>query len=418
MAADKFLITNWCGVPHCFIRHEDGSLAVDRLEQVKRAGLNLLAVYDHGYETNCEVLAACEKLGLKVSLIEDRIRHAIGHPENRRELVEAVVRDYSQYPALFEYHLTDEPNSGAFPSLGAVTRLIEELDPAHEAYINLFPNYATPEMLGNPTYYDHLDEYMQVVNPPILSYDHYNFHKGEPIEDHVIEDDRERGIYEVAYRKIESPGFFNNIEDAYAITKKYNKPLMIIVLVTEHGPYRNLTEAEIRWEVFNTLCYGIKRLCYFTYWTPGADHDEGDAIWHWKNAMITRDGHETAHYEQIARINKELSAVGNILLPYKVKEVYHLGREHDDKIRYWPGAYGDITEMNSDRALVGLYEQGYVMIANKNFNDPTVLTFSTVPGKRVMLYDKVSGIWSKMEAVDGVYTINLAAGDGELIKID
>ena len=35
-----------------------------------------------------------------------------------------------------------------------------------------------------------------------------------------------------------------------------------------------------------------------------------------------------------------------------------------------------------------------------------------------MLYDKVSGIWSKMEAVDGVYTINLAAGDGELIKID
>ena len=74
--------------------------------------------------------------------------------------------------------------------------------------------------------------------------------------------------------------------------------------------------------------------------------------------------------------------------------------------------------MNSDRALVGLYEQGYVMIANKNFNDPTVLTFSTVPGKRVMLYDKVSGIWSKMEAVDGVYTINLAAGDGELIKID
>ena len=196
MAADKFLITNWCGIPPSFLRHKDGSLAIDRLEQVKRAGINLLAAYDYGYENNCEFLAACEKLGLKVSLMDSRIRQATWDPENRRELVEAAVRDYSQYPALFDYHLADEPGSGAFPGLAEVTRLIEELDPAHEAYINLFPNYATPEMLGNPTYYDHLDEYLRVVNPAILSYDHYNFHKGEPIENHVIEDERERGIYE------------------------------------------------------------------------------------------------------------------------------------------------------------------------------------------------------------------------------
>ena len=36
----KFIITNWCGVPHKFIRHADGTLAVDRFEEsVSRASI-------------------------------------------------------------------------------------------------------------------------------------------------------------------------------------------------------------------------------------------------------------------------------------------------------------------------------------------------------------------------------------------
>ncbi len=413
----KFLITNWCGVPHKFVRNEDGTLAIHRFEEALEAGINLIAAYDYGYETNCEVLAACEKIGMKVTLEDSRIYKAVHDAENRRELLEAVVRDYAAYPALQGYHIMDEPNSSAFPILGEIREILSELDPAHESYINLFPNYASLEMLGNPSYYDHLDQFIEIVRPELLSYDHYHFCKIEaPKEDREFEDDRERQIYEAAFQKLDRAGFFDNIEDAMAISKKTGVPFMIIILVVEHGCYRNLTEAEIRWEVFNSLCYGIKRLSYFTYWTPGVDTDEGDDFWHWQNGMINKDGTRNIHYDQIKAINRELQAVGNILLPYSVREVYHFGTEPDGKVRYWPGACDNITSMQAERATVGFFEGGYVLIANKNFEAAAPVTFTVEPGKRVRLYDKLSGIWKILEGTSVALT--LAAGDGELICID
>ncbi len=415
----KFLISNWCGVPHKFVRNEDGTLAVHRFEEALEAGINLIAAYDYGYETNCEVLAACEKIGMKVTLEDGRIRRALQDAEHRRELLSAVVRDYSAYPALQGYHIVDEPNSGAFPVLGEIREILAELDPAHEAYINLFPNYASLEMLGNPSYYDHLDQFIEIVKPEILSYDHYHFCKIDtPSETHDITDERERQIYEAAIQKVNRPGFFDNIEDALAVAKKTATPFMIIILVVEHGCYRNLTEAEIRWEVFNSLAYGVKRISYFTYWTPGVDYDEGDDLWHWKNGMINKDGTRNIHYEQILRINRELQAIGDILLPYGVLNVYHFGSEPDGKVRYWPGSFGPVSSMVAERATVGFYDGGYVLIANKDYESSATVTLTVTDGKRVMAYDKKTGLWHAMTAENGTYTLALAAGDGELIRID
>ncbi len=418
LTPNKFLITNWCGVPHKFVRRADGTIATERFEEALEAGINLIAAYDYGYATNCEVLAACEKLGMRVTLEDGRIHQALHDAEHRRELLAAVVRDYSGYPALLGYHIVDEPNSGAFQTLGEIRAILAELDPAHEAYYNLFPNYASLEMLGNPSYYDHLDQFIEVVGPEILSYDHYHFCKGAEIEQHDIADERERQIYEAAFQKVNRPGFFDNIEDALAVSQKTATPFMIIILVVEHGCYRNLTEAEIRWEVFNSLAYGIKRISYFTYWTPGVDHDEGNDVWHWQNGMMNKDGTRNKHFYDVARINRELQAVGDILLPFAVKEVYHFGEEPDGKVRYWPGACGDITAMTVDRATVGFYEGGYVLLANKDYTNAAPLTFTVKEGKRVMQYDKLSGLWQLLTATDGTYTVTLAAGDGELIRID
>lgn len=411
----KFLISNWCGVPHKFVCNADGSIAVHRFEEALNAGINLIAAYDYGYETNCAVLAACEKIGMKVTLEDNRIYKAFRDAEHRRELLAGVVRDYAGYPALQGYHIVDEPNSGAFPALAEIREILTELDPAHEAYINLFPNYASLEMLGNPSYYDHLDQFIKQVKPEILSYDHYHFCKVEaPKEQKEINDDRERQIYEAAFRKVSRPGFFDNIEDALAVSQKTGTPFMIIILVVEHGCYRNLTEAEIRWEVFNSLAYGVKRISYFTYWTPGVDSDEGDDLWHWQNGMINKDGTRNQHYDDVARVNRELQAIGDILVPYNVKEVYHFGEEPDGKVHYWPGSCGDMTSMQANRATVGFYEGGYVLVANKDYENPTTITFTVAEDKRVRIYDKLSGIWKAFEG----QTLTLAAGDGELICID
>ncbi len=417
----KFMITNWCGIPHKFIRHADGTLAVERIQEMLDAGINLMSAYDYGYATNCEMLAASEKLGMRVNIMDGRIDKAVHHAATREEryaLLREVVRDYAGYPTLHGYHIVDEPNSGAFPKLAEIREILSELDPAHEAYYNLFPNYASLEMLGNPSYYDHVDQFIKDVKPEILSYDHYHFCKGEPMEKKDLGDERQNQIYEAAFSKVERAGFFDNIEDVRACCLAHDMPFMIIILVVEHGPYRNLTEAEIRWEVFQSLAYGTKRLSYFTYWCPGVDRDEGEDFWHWQNAMITKEGERTAHYDMIREINKELLPMGNILLDRKSLGVYHFGKVPDKKVTYWQGSFGDITSMSAANATVGFFEGGYMVLANKDYDNAMPVSFATTEGKRVRKYDKTSGLWTDMTPADGQYKITLAAGDGEMIWVN
>ena len=416
--ADRFLITHWCGVPHKFVRHADGTLAAERFEEMKAAGLNLIAAYDYGYETNCEVLALCERLGLRVVLCDDRIDRAVRDGTHRAELLRAVVRDYAGYPALFGYHIVDEPNSGAFPVLATIRRILADLDPVHEAYYNLFPNYASTEMLGNPTYYDHVRQFADTVKPGVISYDHYHFIKGEPMESVDAGDRRENQIYEAAFRKVERPGFFDNIEDVRRVSLETGIPFMVIILVVEHGPYRNLTEAEIRWEVFQSLAYGSERLSYFTYWAPGVDTDEGDDMWHWKNGMIAKTGEKTPHYDMVARINRELAAMGDLLTGRESRAVFHLGQVPDGKVTYWSGAFGDIASLRAESVTAGFFDGGYVLLANKDYEKPSDVRFSVTPGRRVMHYDKASGMWLVTHEQDGFYTLTLAPGDGELVRVD
>ena len=149
----QYPITYWFGIRKEFIYRPDGSLATEEIDRIKDAGFTLMLA-DFDVKTNKLVLDAAHERGLKVMMSDGRIDQARCHPERMRELLAAVVAEYAGYPALFGYHIVDEPNSSAFPVLAAIRETLAELDPAHEAYINLFPNYASPEQLGNPTRYN------------------------------------------------------------------------------------------------------------------------------------------------------------------------------------------------------------------------------------------------------------------------
>ncbi|MBQ8311138.1 MAG: hypothetical protein IJX80_09030 [Clostridia bacterium] len=414
----NYPITFWWGVPQKFIRHADGTLAVERFEEMREAGFNLIDVNDHGYETNCEVLAACERLGLRVTLHDHRINKAVTDAENREKLLAEVVRDYGAYPALHGYYVFDEPHSSEFAALADIRRILSELDPAHESYINLYPNYAGAAGLGNPTYYEHVDQFLHDVKPEILSYDHYSFHKDEEPMDVYFANERDRMIYQAAFRRNDRPGFFDNIEDVRTACLRAGTPFMVIVLLVEHGGYRNLTEAEIRWEVFQSLAYGSARLSYFTYWFPGSYENENEPdIWKCGNAMLNYDGTRNEHYDMVQRVNRELSAVGNILMGRTSEAVFHFGEEPDKKITLWQGMYGAITGMNANTMTAGFFAGNLVLLANKDYVNSTDVSFAVTEGKRVMHYGKARGIWEELTPANGCFSMTLAAGDGELIRI-
>ena len=417
----QYPITYWCGIPKEFIYRKDGSFATEEIDRVKDAGFTLmLAEFDA--ETNLLVLDAAHERGMKVMVSDGDIYRAIANPDKRREYLAGVVEKYGRHPALFGYHIVDEPNASAFDTLAEIREMLAELDPAHEAYINLFPNYASPEQLGNPTYEDHLADYTSKVKPVIISYDHYHFLKGAQ-KQKIITSEREQQIYDSTfggaseYENVDRAGFFTNIEQIRNQAIKTGLPFMVIILVVEHGPYRNLTDGELRWEVWQSLAYGSARISYFTYWTPGANNTEGDDFWHWQNGMISQTGETLPHYHMIAEINRELQAVGSVLNEQQSLGVYHLGEMPGESyVQYANGAVGPIDKIEGDLLTVGVFTDGYVLIANRDYAQENDFAFAAQG--TVALFDAESGEFLALESEDGVYRMSLGEGDAVLLKIE
>ncbi len=418
----QYPITYWCGIKKEFIYRPDGSFATEEIDRVKDAGFTLmLAEFDTA--TNLLVLDAAHERGMKVMVSDGDIFRAIANPEQRREYLASAVVKYGKHPALFGYHIVDEPNASAFDMLAEIREMLAELDPAHEAYINLFPNYASPEQLGNPTYEDHLAEYTSKVKPSIISYDHYHFLKGAQKQKKIFADAREQQIYDSTfggaseYENVDRAGFFTNIEQIRNESLKTGIPFMVIILVVEHGPYRNLTDGELRWEVWQSLAYGSVRISYFTYWTPGMDNTEDDDFWHWKNGMISRAGETLPHYHMIAEINRELQAVGSILAEQQSLGVYHLGEMPKERyVQYLCGAAGPVDSVQGDQLTVGVFTNGYVLFANRDYENENDFSFKAEG--TVAIFNAEDGEFIALESEDGVYRMTLGEGDAVLVKIE
>lgn len=363
-------ITYWYGPPKTRIDSETYA-------DVKNAGFTLAGPMEctgASVEENLKFLDTCLEQGIKACIYDNRVHRAMRKYQDGEaewyEPLESMTNDYKHHEALYSYYVIDEPQSPLFKMLGEVVAKLREYDPEHPGYINLLPNYATPEQLGNPTYYDHVKEYIETVKPAFVSYDHYHFlhltreEAQGVLEVEETEDERENAIRRSAMVNIDRAGFFENIDIVRNLCNEYNLPFMVIVLLIEHGPYRNLTESEIRFEAFQTLTYGASMLSYFTYWTV----IEPGSWWNWKNACISCEGDKLQHYYDVQKVNREVHLYASYIEGKKSLRVSHYGKINEN-VEHFTGKISSETPV---MLTIGEFEGGYTAIANKDFQKPAV----------------------------------------------
>jgi len=84
-------------------------------------------------------LDAAQRHGLRGMLQSDLLApEALDDPAKLQGL-NALIDRAKSHPALYAYYVTDEPNASRFAALGRLVAYLRERDPAHLAYINLFP---------------------------------------------------------------------------------------------------------------------------------------------------------------------------------------------------------------------------------------------------------------------------------------
>ena len=242
-------------------------------------------------------LDVAQRHGLRAQLQDGLLAPAtLDNPAQRAKL-DALITRVRNHPALYSYFITDEPSAAAFPALGKLVAYLRQRDPAHLAYINLFPTYASNEQLGTKgdkitAYKDHLRQYIDVVKPSLVSYDHYQFAKSGDNPDYFL------NLMMIRRTALEARVPFLNIVQACTWTPSMRVP----------GP------DELRYLIYTTLAYGGQGISYYVYCHPG--HTGGIAL---------ADGTPTPLYHALKSLNREFVAIAKELQPLRSLAVYHAG---------------------------------------------------------------------------------------------
>ncbi|MBQ7525299.1 MAG: hypothetical protein IJT09_02605, partial [Abditibacteriota bacterium] len=431
-AKDRFLISFWLAPP----RYDDGIYG-----DMAEAGFTL--VFDELAADQKLVLDQSGKFGMKC-LVNDRRTMAKdpSDPDFGKNL-DAVVADYKDHPALWGYHLTDEPLFDAFPKLAAVTKYLKEKDPMHPAFVNLLPNYGS-FLFGGKTFDDYVRGFIDEVNPEIVSYDHYALRRDGP--------DRFDSTYD-------------NIEVVSKACRDYGLPFNAIVLSIPHAPggnrnggYRDPNEAELRWQVYTALAYGAKGIQYFCYHVPGWDTDSSLETgkepfngFYWGDGILNRDMTRNEKYYIVKKINAEIRDMEDVLLNAKCAAVYNTGAPKDFKEEEVKAVGGKEVSMAEQIVLsakgkgprlgvlpqstapfpadypiqisggdftMGVFElkgDKYIMVVNRDYKHPAAALINFA---RPVALKEIAPHGKSIVEVTPTYAVkSLAAGDGILIKV-
>ena len=382
------IVTYWAGPP----------MSENVASQMEEGGFNLVWCDERD-------LDLVHIHGLRAQLQDSLLTPAsLGDPAEREKL-DALIKRVRKHPALYAYFITDEPGADQFPALGKLVAYLRERDPAHLPYINLFPTYASNKQLGNkgakiPSYQEHLRQYIRIVKPSLVSYDHYQFSvKGD------------------------SPDYFLNLALVREAAQNAGLPFLNIVQACTWTPSMRVpTSNEVCYLVYTTLAYGAQGISYYVYCYPG--HTGG---------IANADGTPTALYHALKTYNRQFVAIARELQPLKSLAVYHAGMlppgakplPRDAAFSIDPPlARMNFNPPNPAKGIVlGYFGRApkagktavptHAVVVNMDYKSDA--TVGIVGRKRLEIFDATLGKWSK---ADGKRTeLHLPPGGGQLIRV-
>jgi hypothetical protein len=343
-------------------------------------------------EAELEVAA---RHGLRAMLQDGLLNPAVLDDPAQRAKLDALVDRVKSSPAMYAYFLVDEPSAGRFAELGRLVSYLRERDPAHLAYINLLPTYATPEQLGTSgdtvgAYNEHLRQFIEVVQPSLLSYDHYQFAVGRDMDD-----------------------YFLNLKLMRAAAQKAGLPFLNIVQACTWTPgMREPGEGEMRYLVYTSLAYGAQGISYYVYSFPG--HTPG---------IVTADGTPTAVYGWLRVLNQDFAAIGGQLQGLRSLGVFHAGMQPPGAEALSAGSGFQVEPALAEAAfrpgervegvLIGEFggeKATHAVVVNLDYKAARTLGVRG-PGA-LESFEPATGEWKALEG-----PMELAPGGGRLVRV-
>jgi hypothetical protein len=382
------ITTYWCGP----------SMTDATADQMAEGGFNLVWCGE-------KELDVAQRHGLRGQLTDALLSPTVLDDPAQREKLDAMVDRVRKHPALYDYFITDEPSATNFKALGKLVAYLRERDPAHLAYINLFPTYASNEQLGTKgdtvtAYREHLRQYVDVVKPGLISYDHYQFSvKGD------------------------NDGYFLNLAMIRRAAQDANLPFLNIVQAATWAPSMRVpTDDEVRYLVNTSLAYGAQGISYYVYCCAGHT-----------GAVAHADGTTTPLYQTLKTLNRDFVSIAQQLQPLRSLGVYHAGMfpqgtqpvPADGRFQLDPPvpsmSYTNLQPVKG--VLLGYFGPGrkgrkapiptHVMVVNLDYQAEAAVGLGGPA--RLELFEPATGRWTRASGKRA--DLYLARGGGQLVRV-
>ena len=309
-------------------------------------------------------------------------------------MAEAGVQDYGSHPALGGWGLLDEPRADTFPGLASMNRVFGERTPGKLRFLNILPNYATPEQWGTSSYQEYLDRFLTTVKPDVLCYDHYALMKDGTLR----------------------PEYFQNLAFIREAALRHGVPAWNGILSWSHGPFASPTPGQMRWQVWTSLAYGMKGIMYFILW-PYPEWKVDNTF----PGIVDSSGRPSPIYPEVKKLNHAMHTLGKTLLTLTSTGVYHAGEIPRGGQPVPPDAA--LQPPANQPLLVGFFrkdgtDEQYAIVVNRDYVKPVECDLSSQSAvQEIQLISATDGTLSELPATNGKLPLTLAPGEGKLLKL-
>ena len=222
--------------------------------------LTMTGVFGPGQDKQnlLKTLDECYARGIRMIVQDHRITYTQMHNGHYEEDVAQVVQNFAGHPAVYGFHLGDEPMAGQTEDAIEAVRVLKRACPQTKAYLNLLPWYSDEyggveaRVAIQTDYKQYLVDFVKKSGVDILSYDCY-FQLEElhgKLSDRALET------------------YFKNLRIFQEAASETGVEFWYTTLAVGHMMYRCPTQDDIRWEINTAVAHGVKSL-FFWYLYSG-----------------------------------------------------------------------------------------------------------------------------------------------------
>lgn len=288
---------------------QSGQLGPKDVEDWKDCGMNLVLSpeYDsrvHHKEDMLALLDACEERGIQMILCDHRTlwKGASTDEAAYRERFAAALADFGSHPAVYGFHIGDEPKAEDEADCAAAYRIQLEMAPNLVPFLNHFPWHGNINTLMKTTdYRQWLEQFIQKSQTKLLCYDCYS--QMNPDEDGI-------------------EMYFHNLKVFSQAARNTGVPLWTTLLSVGHFRYRCPSEDDLRWQISTAAASGCKGLLWFFFY-------ERTPYINYRLPPIDEFWEKTSTYYDLRRCVRRFQGQhADLLSQLTLDRIYHVGRAY------------------------------------------------------------------------------------------